>query len=100
MPSGKYHPALAVSNGDAMPALLLQIIESRETTVHVRTEVAFSSRQADLYRAFTTSPATPTSDQAWYWTPEWQARERDAEADLRAGRYEDFDSLDDFLASL
>jgi hypothetical protein len=100
MPSDKYQPVTAVSNGDAMPSLLLQIIESRETTMHVRTEVAFSSRRADLYRAFTTPPGAPTSDQAWYWTPEWQAREREAEADLRAGRYEDFDSMDDFLASL
>jgi len=39
-------------------------------------------------------------DQAWYWTPEWQAQERQAEADLRAGRYEEFATMDEFLASL
>jgi antitoxin MazE len=26
------------------------------------------------------------ADQAWFWTPEWQAGEREAEEDLRAGR--------------
>lgn len=100
MPSDKYQPSAAASNGDAMPALLLQIVESRATTMHIRTEFASASRRAALYRAFTTPAGAPASDQAWYWTPEWQAREREAEADLRAGRYEDFDSMDDFLASL
>lgn len=27
-----------------------------------------------------------TDDQAWFWTEEWQARIREAEADLAAGR--------------
>ena len=38
--------------------------------------------------------------QEWFWTVEWQAAEREAEADLAAGRYETFDNDDDFLASL
>ena len=25
--------------------------------------------------------------QAWFWTPEWQAGEREADEDLKAGRY-------------
>jgi hypothetical protein len=39
-------------------------------------------------------------DQAWFWSPEWQAREQQADDDLRLGRYEDFDNMDDFLNSL
>jgi len=38
--------------------------------------------------------------QAWFWSPEWQAREQQADDDLRQGRYEDFDNMDDFLNSL
>jgi AbrB family looped-hinge helix DNA binding protein len=26
------------------------------------------------------------ADQAWFWTPEWQAGEREVEEDIRAGR--------------
>ena len=26
------------------------------------------------------------ADQAWFWSPEWQKAEREAEADIRAGR--------------
>ncbi len=39
-------------------------------------------------------------DQFWYWTPESQAQVRRAEADLRAGRYETFESVDELLAGL
>lgn len=39
-------------------------------------------------------------DQSWFWTPEWQTKEREADADLAAGRYEDFDNIDDFVNSL
>lgn len=39
-------------------------------------------------------------EDAWYWTPEWQAWEQEADEDLQVGRYEVFDSMDDFIASL
>lgn len=38
--------------------------------------------------------------QAWFWTTEWQASERETEAELECGDYEDFDTMDDFITSL
>ena len=38
--------------------------------------------------------------QAWFWTPEWQAGEREADADRGAGRSESFTSGDEFLGAL
>lgn len=38
--------------------------------------------------------------QAWFWTPEWQAGEREADADIAAGRVERFESDEEFLAAL
>jgi bifunctional DNA-binding transcriptional regulator/antitoxin component of YhaV-PrlF toxin-antitoxin module len=40
------------------------------------------------------------STQAWFWAPEWQAGEREAEADRAAGRAETFSSEEEFLAAL
>ncbi len=42
----------------------------------------------------------PKPGQEWFWSEAWQAAEREAEADLQAGRYETFDNDADFLASL
>ena len=39
-------------------------------------------------------------EQAWFWTAEWQAKEREADEDLSAGRYRDFDKLEDLLKDL
>jgi antitoxin PrlF len=38
--------------------------------------------------------------QAWFWKTEWQAGEREADADLAAGRIETFDSDDAFVRAL
>lgn len=40
------------------------------------------------------------ADQAWFWTAEWQAGEREANADIAAGRTRRFESGHDFLKTL
>jgi AbrB family looped-hinge helix DNA binding protein len=40
------------------------------------------------------------ADQAWFWTPTWQARVAEAEADRLAGDSTVYESEDEFLASL
>lgn len=39
-------------------------------------------------------------EQAWFWTPEWQAKEREADADIAAGRGSFYDSAEAFLGAL
>jgi bifunctional DNA-binding transcriptional regulator/antitoxin component of YhaV-PrlF toxin-antitoxin module len=34
------------------------------------------------------------ADQAWFWTPQWQAMEREADEDYAAGRYTTHDGLE------
>lgn len=38
--------------------------------------------------------------QAWFWTAEWQAGEREADADEAAGRGETFESGEEFVKAL
>lgn len=42
----------------------------------------------------------PAVDQAWFWEPEWQAGESEADDDIRRGRMSEVMSEDEFLASL
>lgn len=46
----------------------------------------------------TSQPLDP--DQAWFWTKEWQAGEREADEEIRSGRGRVFYSEEEFLASL
>jgi AbrB family looped-hinge helix DNA binding protein len=38
--------------------------------------------------------------QAWFWTPEWQEGERQADEDIAAGRGDRYESDEEFLAAL
>lgn len=40
------------------------------------------------------------ADQMWFWSKEWQAKEREADEDLKAGRYVEHETGEDFLAHL
>jgi hypothetical protein len=51
-----------------------------------------------LLRGIIKGPIDP--DQAWFWTPEWQAGEREADADVAAGRATRYHSDEEFLAAL
>lgn len=39
-------------------------------------------------------------EQVWFWTREWQAKEREADDDVAAGRGTTYESDDEFLAAL
>jgi hypothetical protein len=44
--------------------------------------------------------ATQSPGQAWYWTEEWQAGEREADSQIAAGEGTVYDSGEEFLAAL
>ena len=39
-------------------------------------------------------------DQAWFWSPEWQDKEREADQDIASGRYSEFNKIKDLLRDL
>jgi len=39
-------------------------------------------------------------DEAWYWTERWQEGERQADADIAAGRIYKFDNVEEGIAFL
>jgi len=40
------------------------------------------------------------AEQDYFWTPEWQADEKEVDDQLDRGEYETFDSIDDMLTFL
>jgi hypothetical protein len=45
-------------------------------------------------------PAHVPADQRWFWTKQWQAKEREADAALANGEYVEFDNVEDLIAHL
>ena len=56
----------------------------------------FAGREMDII----VRPVAAKPGQEWFWSPEWPAAERAVEEDLAAGRFETFDTIDDFILSL
>lgn len=43
---------------------------------------------------------TEAEAQAWYWSPEWQAAEQEADEELDRGEYDEFETVEAFVDSL
>jgi AbrB family looped-hinge helix DNA binding protein len=43
---------------------------------------------------------TIDAEQTWFWTKEWQEGEKEAEADIRAGRVKKFKNVEDLIKDL
>lgn len=39
-------------------------------------------------------------EQAWFWTKEWQEKEREADQEIASGDYREFESIDALLKDL
>lgn len=39
-------------------------------------------------------------DQSWYWTPKWQAAEKEADEDIAADRVHRYNNVDELIKSL
>ncbi len=67
--------------------------------LHPGDEVEFDV-EGDTARLIPVKTIKVPRDQAWFWTPEWQAKEKQADRDLSAGRCRDFEKLEDLLKDL
>jgi len=87
-----------VSNKFVMAEVPIALITTGFLAVQAATKPPIRQALGATY----SSAATPSDrdDQAWFWTPAWQAGEQEVDEHIRAGRIERFDSIDDFLATL
>jgi hypothetical protein len=89
----------SLPQSSADPASLSSIM--RDTIVVVRTYFPAELRlPLTLSKPKKMTEAHIKPGQEWFWSEEWQAAEREAEADLAEGRFEAFDNDEDFLANL
>lgn len=83
MPNGTIAlPSSVIPTLQAMGKLWASLVKelNKKTTITIKTKI--------------------DPDQWWFWTPEWQAGERQADEDIRLGRYETFDNAEDLIKSL
>lgn len=86
-------PATASGQVARLAVLLRQAGTIADEINHLRQELAPLISQLER-------PQPIPEDQAWFWTEEWQAGEREVDEALKNGEYKDFDSIEALLTEL
>ena len=88
-------------------ATLVKVSRSGQITIPAAIRQALNLREGDYVEAsladdriILTPKQVVDKSQAYFWTAEWQAAEREADEDIRAGRVQVFESVDELLADL
>ena len=88
-------------------ATLVKVSRSGQITIPAAIRQALNLREGDYVevsladdRIILTPKQVVDKSQAYFWTAEWQAAEREADEDIRAGRVQVFESVDELLADL
>jgi len=66
-----------------------RVREALETLSQIETGVSAQTVVLDALRV--------AAEQTYFWTPEWQAREREADKAIAEGRVQTFDTMDEML---
>ena len=88
-------------------ATLVKVTRSGQITIPVAIRQALDIREGDYVevdladdRIILTPKQVVDKSQAYFWTAEWQAAEREADEDIRAGRVQTFENVEELLADL
>jgi len=86
---------------------LVKVSRSGQITIPAAIRQALDLHEGDYVevgladdRIILTPKQVVDKSQAYFWTKEWQAGEREADEDIRAGRVQVFESVDDLLEDL
>ena len=78
-----------------------QLTLPRRTLAKLKLEVGdYLEVLVDEHRIELIPLAMIPRDQLWFWTPEWQTKEREADESIRKGRYKTYRNMKEALASL
>ncbi|MGH3515760.1 MAG: AbrB/MazE/SpoVT family DNA-binding domain-containing protein [Pseudonocardiaceae bacterium] len=96
MAASETRPPRATVRAKAQLTLPTEIREALHVSEGDEVEFTITDAGEVLLRGMTSVPA----DQRWFWEPEWQAGEREASEQIKAGDVEIFDDADAMFASL
>ncbi len=72
---------------------------SRTAVVERAVRLLAEGETEHVYQVRPIAPKGTDPSQAWFWTPEWQAKEREADEALRNGDFIQYDSDEALLAA-
>ncbi len=84
-------------NSNAGPCLVVEVPLEQEKTLRDALDTLSRTNGTDSAQTILLDALRIAAEQSYFWTPEWQAGEREAEQDLAEGRVETFDTMEGML---
>ena len=79
------------------PRLVMDVPPEQEASVQAALETLFQRGNGAAVQAVILEALLTAVEQAYFWTPEWQAKERSVDEAIAEGRVRTFDTMDDML---
>lgn len=84
----------------ARPCLVVEIPPEQTSAVQHALDTLAQSNADDSIQMIVLDALRAAAEQAYFWTPEWQAAERAADQAIAEGKVRTFDTMDEMLEFL
>jgi hypothetical protein len=79
------------------PRLIVAVPASEEASIRAALEQLAQSNSEVSIQAIILEALKIAAEQSYFWTPEWQAKEYDADLAIAEGRVKTFDTTEDMI---
>ncbi len=79
------------------PCLVIEVPPEEQEAVRAALETLSQVRTGISVQSIVLHALRTAAEQAYFWTPEWQAKERAADEAIAEGRVRTFDTMEDML---
>jgi len=76
------------------------LLEAREKIEYIQKDILHSQGLTKEEAKVASKVGLIDPDQAWWWTEEWQKKEREAEKDIKEGKVKRFTNVEDLIKDL
>jgi len=76
------------------------LLEAREKIEYIQKDILHSHGLTKEEAKVASKVGLIDPDQAWWWTEEWQKKEREAEKDIKEGKVKRFTNVEDLIKDL
>jgi hypothetical protein len=82
------------------PRLVVELLPEQQAAVQEALDTLLEAGDGSAIQQIVSEALETAAQQRYFWTPEWQAKEREADEAIAKGRVRTFDTVDQMLEFL
>ena len=82
------------------PRLVVELLPEQQAAIQVALDTLLEAGDGSAIQRIVAEALQIAAEQLYFWTPEWQAKEQEADRAIAEGRVRTFDTMDQMLEFL